>query len=367
MRHCIGRLGSWTKTTRILILGAQAFPRRIENAQVEVIEPNGPADLPNKTHMTDLQGLVHRMLPADQTALVEELSQALTDANTLAQIESRFREDYSNIKPRPHAELLVLEHFHCNAFDFVADDKYIGCSKPSCYCCHLYLQRHPGRFMPRPSHGNLWINWAPPFPLPVVTDGTGPGGVRTRPQEHHTFQMLQEMVAIIRQDLQDQILSRRPRRERLPDSTTGISSVILDMDASGTALDHIAANTIERNDIYQARVSTTLASVETIEPNSDLIEDATSESYSQDAKGDLDDCLSTNESISTKRKRSGKSKDDNYEDDEESPRLVGTGIRGEHCAPGKQTNSSDDDDDGGVLLFTGRHSYPSQNREYGCD
>jgi hypothetical protein len=93
IRHYIGRLGCWTKATKILIHGAQAFPQRIENAQVKFIGPNGPADLPSKTHITGLREVIYRMLPADQTAMVEELSQVIVDANSVAQIESRFQEN----------------------------------------------------------------------------------------------------------------------------------------------------------------------------------------------------------------------------------------------------------------------------------
>ena len=144
IRHYIGRLGSWTKAAKILMLGAQRFPQYIENVQVSVVEPNGPADLPDKAHIKDLKGTLRRMLPAEQNALVAELSRILEDAKSIAEVENQFHEAYSTIKPRAHAELLVLEHFHHNAFDFVAHDKYIGCSKPSCYCCHVYLQCHPG-------------------------------------------------------------------------------------------------------------------------------------------------------------------------------------------------------------------------------
>ncbi|KIW36439.1 uncharacterized protein PV06_11328 [Exophiala oligosperma] len=237
IRHYLGRLGSWSKAVRILILGAATFPQRIENARVEIIGTNGPADLPNKHHLTDLNGVVKRMVPADQTAMVKQFNQALLEANSVAQVEDRFREEYAHIKPRPHAELLLLEYFHRNGLDFATDDRYIGCSKPSCYCCHIYMHCHPGRFAPRPCHGNLWIHWAPPYPLPLADRGA-PKNVG-RPQEHHTFKMLQEMLVSIRRDLQEQILSRRPKRARLPDSTTGMSSVMLDVDALLTAAQNI--------------------------------------------------------------------------------------------------------------------------------
>ncbi|EXJ95339.1 hypothetical protein A1O1_00459 [Capronia coronata CBS 617.96] len=227
IRHDLGRLGSWSKAVRMLILGAVTFPQRIENAKVEIIGTNGPADLPNRLSSTDLSGVVRRMVPADQISLVEQLSQALSEANAVAQVEDRFREEYAQIKPRPHAELLVLEHFHRNGLDFVTDDRYIGCSKPSCYCCHIYMQCHPGRFAPRPCHGNL--NTA-------------------QPQEHHTFKMLQDMLIYIRRDLQEQILSRRPKRARLPNSTTGMSSVVLDVDALLASARHTSQSHDDHDD-----------------------------------------------------------------------------------------------------------------------
>lgn len=235
IRHYLGRLGSWTKAVRILRRGARTFPERFESAQVRVIGNNGPADKPDTVDLTSLNDVVRRMVPAKQTSLVEQLCQALTEADVVAGIDVEFWEHYANIKPRPHAELLVLEHFYHKQLEFTADDRYIGCSKPSCYCCHIYMQCHPGRFSPRPSHGNLWTHWAPPYPLPLAL----PRGSSNapRPQDHHTFKMLQAMLIPIRRDLQDQIMSRRPKRAKLPDSTTGISSVVVhDVDVDVDAL-----------------------------------------------------------------------------------------------------------------------------------
>ncbi|KAJ9609211.1 hypothetical protein H2200_006983 [Cladophialophora chaetospira] len=56
--------------------------------------------------------------------------------------------------------------------------------------------------------------------------------------------MLQDMIVCIRRDLQEQILSRRPRRAKLPDSTTGMSSVVLGVDR---LLDSAARMTISES------------------------------------------------------------------------------------------------------------------------
>ena len=354
IRHYIGKLGAWDKATRILILGAQKFPQRIENAQVEIIRPDGPANVPNITHITDLPGIVRRMLPADQATLGEELEQVLADTDMVAHIQSRFREEYTNIKPRPHAELLVLEHFHRNGFDFVSGDKYIGCSKPSCYCCHAYMQCHPGGFTPRPCHGNLWINWAPPIPLPVSASGNNPQGRRVRPQEHHTFQMLQNMLVQIRQDLQDQILSRRPRRKKLPDSSTGISSVIREMNAPGPAIESWSED-------YSPRQSASSERGDRTDIDSGIGEDSTSESGRDTGdrrnyahpyiEGDTniahrrDGIAQQADAVDLSKPHPGytKGKQPEYGDHDHN----------------QEDDNEDSDSDGGVLLFKGRNGQVS--------
>ncbi len=37
-----------------------------------------------------------------------------------------------------HAETLMMEHFYFNQLHFFGNDRYIGCSKPSCYYCDLW-------------------------------------------------------------------------------------------------------------------------------------------------------------------------------------------------------------------------------------
>jgi len=238
IRHYIGRLGSWTKAVRIVVQGAIRFPQRIENAYIQVVEPQGLVDRPDASHLTDFDDLVKRMLPAHEQTFAIELSQTLTSMEAVADVKNRFLDVYSKVRPRPHAELLVLEHFHRNKFEFVADDRYIGCSKPSCYCCHHYMQLHPGGFAPRPCHGNLWINWAPPVPLPLMKSLHNK---KSRPQENHTFRMIQEMIPRIRQDLREKILSKRPKRAKVPDSTTGMSSVLFIVNPSGAIGDTLPA------------------------------------------------------------------------------------------------------------------------------
>ena len=80
-------------------------------------------------------------------------------------LAARLTKNYTdpNFVPKVHAETLMVEHFYFNQLHFFGNDRYIGCSKPSCYCCDLYLRNHPGNFEARPSHGNVWVKWCLPF------------------------------------------------------------------------------------------------------------------------------------------------------------------------------------------------------------
>ncbi|EXJ66190.1 uncharacterized protein A1O5_10806 [Cladophialophora psammophila CBS 110553] len=349
MRHYIGRLGMWTKAIRILILGTKTFPQRIENSHVEVIGPHGSADLPNKLHITDLHGVVSRVVPADQFALLAELKQALADANAVVQIWERFRDDYSNIRPRPHAELLVLEHFYSNELEFVANDKYIGCSKPSCYCCHMYMQCHPGGFPPRPCHGNLWINWAPPIPLPLAARKTK--RTTARPQEHHTFKLLQKMLVCIRRDLQEQILSRKPKRSKLPDSTTGMSSVLFETDS---ILGSTVRNFVQSNESHQSDRSINPESAAMVNIDSDAIADGISNSSPKSDSDDIEDRTFDMEKIIAEQGQGGR--------DEKKKNPNGKDAQSESDTDIENEDDEDNEDNVGVLLFKGRKRYFVQAR-----
>ena len=110
-----------------------------------------------------------------------------------------------------YAELSVFEHFYRKSLSFLGNDPYIGCSKPSCYCCDLYMQLHPQKVLRRPCHDSAWVRWC----LPVQKN--------TLPMESgtNTIDMVKEMVTKMRDDIfcRDFPL----QSSRMPESTTGIT------------------------------------------------------------------------------------------------------------------------------------------------
>jgi hypothetical protein len=135
-------------------------------------------------------------------------------------IHKRMTKTYDDLKVktlRVHAELIVLDQFYRGKYEFFQGDKYIGCSKPACYCCFHYIQAHPGNFVPPASHNKLYLNWRPP-------DIVVPEGSSIEMEEKQQRNIMIEMLKKIRRDVLDQIDTKRGPGGMAPhDSTTGIS------------------------------------------------------------------------------------------------------------------------------------------------
>jgi hypothetical protein len=216
IRHYIGRLGSWSKASKIIVHVAKRHPDLVENFRVDCLVTPAPINPPVADHLTNLEGAIRRMLPKHESVRLEHTQEVLRSSRVL-DFETAFLDKYTskNFAPRPHAEVLLLEHFYLNNLRFFGNERYIGCSKPSCYCCDLYIKFHPGKFIPRPCHGNIWPNWCAPA-LAVDDDGH---------IQWHVKQILNRMIEYVRRDALFQITSKLPRRSWVPDSTTALSTI----------------------------------------------------------------------------------------------------------------------------------------------
>jgi hypothetical protein len=168
--------------------------------------------------------------------------------------------------------------------------------------------------------------------------------------------MLQKMVVPIRQDLQDQILSRRPKRKRLPDSTTGMSSVIYEIHAPRTVLDYNAGELEPRSEDYSFRQFAPFEKGKRTDIGSEIAEDGASESCPENVDQEDYGHLSFEGHTNTTHERSGEY-EDNAENNDGKAQLIYPEIWSAPFSRSRRTDSSDDSDDdsdGGVLLFKGR-------------
>lgn len=211
-RHYIGRLGSHFRAARILVTAGWKMPDLFDNFIIKILpSPKPPSSPPPTDHLTTLDGIIKRMLPKDDPE-VKKYQEALTSMDAKFNILDRLLGLYKDktFKPRVHAELILLECFHRNHLPFVDDDRFIGCSKPACYCCYHYISVHPGGFIRPPCHGVRYLSWRPPDPMDAF-------------ENKHQQDILNQIIKQIRLDALRQIEQRRGPSKWHPDSTTGLT------------------------------------------------------------------------------------------------------------------------------------------------
>ena len=211
LRHYIGRLGSWHRSSRTLVDYSHEDPEIFQDIHLKSLVTPKPIRAPAIQRSTNLSNALSKMYTPEEQFHLRQGVQSLQRLRGF-DMGLEFQEEYrdKNFKPRVHAEVWLLEHFHTNQLTFVENDKYIGCSKPSCYCCNLYFQNHQGGFAQRPSHGNVWTNWQ----LPTHEDA-----------ERQTLDasISSAMVSRFREDLKTRLGSATPKQARVLDSTTGLT------------------------------------------------------------------------------------------------------------------------------------------------
>lgn len=158
IRHYIGRLGSWFVASKFMVAIARQNPRVFENFQVIPVSRISETAIRAVDEDTSLKQALLRTLPDYNSELVD-LRVRILQSTSNDDLAARFKRIHKDPKfvPKVHAEALMMEHFYSNQLRFFGNDRYIGCSKPSCYCCDLYLRCHPGNFEARPCHGNVWV------------------------------------------------------------------------------------------------------------------------------------------------------------------------------------------------------------------
>jgi hypothetical protein len=212
IRHYLGRLASWAKSTHFIVEMTRRhglLTRRVKVRCVGYLYPT--------THVE----------PAWNGTALQAMSAALTRAgmqNARQACVSRWQpllEAYSkrweslSDGTTIHAEITVLDHFYRHDLTFAYGTRYIGCSKPSCFCCGIYMSNHPLNPQTRPCHNNVWIRWSPPQ-LIYRDDAT------VSDMYDGVMRALTEVVAQkIRQELSQETLVIR---QRVFDSVTDIST-----------------------------------------------------------------------------------------------------------------------------------------------
>ncbi|KAF1972949.1 hypothetical protein BU23DRAFT_589890 [Bimuria novae-zelandiae CBS 107.79] len=213
-RHYIGRLGHHFRVANDLLTCASRLSDILHGCEVRSVPIPMRSAIPPADGKTTLDSVVSRMLPS-QYPDVERYQSNLAEMDAKYQLSRRFLDNYRDpdLKPRVHAEIQVLEHFHVGSLRFADGDAFVACSKPACFCCLLYFRAHPGHFVEPTSHQKIYLNWRPPdLDTQMAIIG-----------EHHQRDILNVMTQAIRKEAFRQINEKIPPHARYPDSLTGIT------------------------------------------------------------------------------------------------------------------------------------------------
>ncbi|OAT13011.1 hypothetical protein BDBG_08286 [Blastomyces gilchristii SLH14081] len=238
LRHYIGRLGHHIRAANSLVSTAPNLRHILDGFSVRAITTPAraewlpPIDEAAVREKTLLDKVLVRMLPAKSPQL-EFYQQQLRKMDETTQISYRFLIPYTDptIRPRVHAEIQVLEHFHEKGLQFEDSDRYIACSKPACYCCKLYFRHHPGSFEEPASHCKIYLNWRPPD-VNTRIDASAANGEEDKDGQIRQRNILNAMIQDIRRDALHQIAEKQKPSNWHPDSCTGITSTAARLEQS---------------------------------------------------------------------------------------------------------------------------------------
>lgn len=162
-RHFVGRLADHIRVSKHLVEDALRVRQVLDVFRVsEVPAPSG-AQPPEIDSHTNLDSILGRMISngdEDFSYLQKDLSRFKNHVG----LEDRVKEQFLKLQSNPpivHCEVQVLEHFHRNGLRFTDDDRFIGTSKFSCFCCKLYYRHHPSRPVEPDAHEQIYLNWGP--------------------------------------------------------------------------------------------------------------------------------------------------------------------------------------------------------------
>ncbi|KAI9813828.1 MAG: hypothetical protein M1827_003618 [Pycnora praestabilis] len=213
LRHLLGRLGNHMRATKSIVAAVLQNPQLLENFSVRV-EPSSPSvACPLTAGNVSLDGIVGRAFSDQDDIRRYRGDLAWMDTKMDSGLSRRLKEE-SSFQTRVHAELLLVDLFHRERFEFVDGEKYVGCSKPACYCCYHYMLAHHGGFSLPACHMKLYLCWRPPDIR---------HNVRTAQATKEVEDIMNSMNIRLRAELARQIESRAPRRTFQHDSTTGVT------------------------------------------------------------------------------------------------------------------------------------------------
>ncbi|KAF0328621.1 hypothetical protein GQ607_004033 [Colletotrichum asianum] len=220
--HMISRLAAHVRVISQLFNDASRLQSLLKSYRVDKVPKPPPATVPDvDDHMT-LKGILKRLLQAGDERYETYLSY-LSHMEPQVNIERRLRDKFDleepgTLRPCVHAEIQMLHHFHDDQRNFIADDRYVACSKFACICCNSYFRSHPANFTLLDCHQKTYPNWG------ILQLPAGVKDKRWLDQRRIINAVIQDLKRMV----VDQISQRHISSLNHPDSVSQFSTIMGD-------------------------------------------------------------------------------------------------------------------------------------------
>ncbi|KAK4551674.1 hypothetical protein LTR86_011005 [Recurvomyces mirabilis] len=209
--HFVGRLGAWYKAAQFVSRHAAAFTDVLSSPSVQIVPYEEPYRSFSPPEVWKLDTLLSRTITPVLHLSEERMDQLFGSGAFTAGSEQLKKCHDKGWRLKEHAEATMARFFYQSNKHFLYRQRYIGCSKPSCVCCELYIELLPGSFERRPCHGNAWTQWRIPSLSSVICD--------------EDILLVQRMTDKLQRDNELDIISASKGHVFTHDSSTNMSSV----------------------------------------------------------------------------------------------------------------------------------------------
>ncbi|OJJ33739.1 hypothetical protein ASPWEDRAFT_173175 [Aspergillus wentii DTO 134E9] len=172
---------------------------------VESIPPSKHFPIPLLKKKLGLDGIANRMF--SNSARAEEFHDKLRQVAPQHNLHLQLEHYQKTIHTRVHPEILILDYLDTLGGNHFYDnrDKYIACSKASCYLCSQYAQEHPTRPVLGSTSKVIDLQWR----LPDISQLQEFAGGRFSKQKL----ILRKMTEGVREEVENFVIDRHSHQE----------------------------------------------------------------------------------------------------------------------------------------------------------
>ncbi|PGH06505.1 hypothetical protein GX51_02329 [Blastomyces parvus] len=228
LQELLKKLGKHVTCSRRLVNAANSLPDEFAlGFEVKPISPSTPLPIGLPLKKSSVEAIVGLMTsdPPLREAIKEQLKGPYLGG--LDTITQKINETLRSAKTQTHAELLLINYMEQHEEISKTNNNYIGCSKPACYLCHLYIRHHPGKYSLPDTSNKLYVKWR----IPDIDPGNKDAISKLNEQAE---KILEKIIQDIKTDFMNDLARSKPRNMHA-DSSADMTTTVAGPDVGDGA------------------------------------------------------------------------------------------------------------------------------------